>query len=309
MDQIGKNLPQVAEVMPVKLLMTACGSTTDVMALHGVDKEIFTSFYKYDIDPSLLADFRSDKNSAIAEKKVVERFGWKVGDQVSLKELNDISFRLAGVFKCESASQDNIIIADRRFVQEAVDEQGIVNHVLVKLKPGADPDEVCKAIDALPFTVDTLTQPEQLFLLAAIQQLDDLMKVSQVVISVILLVILVAIGNAISMAARERYSEMGVLRTLGFSKSAIMLLIIGEAMVYTFVGSIIGALIVQLLIFTGVADTLPTWGTAVSIAMTPSIFTWSVTIGMVVLAGIIGSIIPAWKAAHINICSAISQSE
>ena len=295
--------------MPVKLLMTACGSTTDVMALHGVDKEMFTSFYKYEIDPELLADFRADKSSAIAERKIVERFGWKVGDQVTLPELNNIGFRLAGVFECDSASQDNIIIADRRFVQEAVDEQGIANHVLVKLKEGADPSEMCKAIDALPFTVDTLTQPEHLFLLAEIEQLDDLMRVSRVVISVILVVILVAIGNAISMAARERYSEMGVLRTLGFSKGSIMLLIIGEAVMYSLAGSIAGAMIVQSLIFTGVVDTLPTWGSVLSIAMTANIFTWSVTVGMVVVAGILGSIIPAWKAAHINICTAIRQSE
>lgn len=295
--------------MPVKLLMTACGSTTDVMSMHGVDKEKFTSFYEYDIEPQVLADFRSDKFAAIAEKKIADKFGWKVGGQITLKELNNVSFRLVGTFSCNSASQDNIIIGDRRFLQEAVNEQGISNHVLVKLKPGSDPNEVSKAIDALPLTVDTLTQPEQLFLLAAIEQLDDLMRVSRVVIFVILLVILVAIGNAISMAARERYSEMGVLRTLGFSKTAIMLLIIGEAVIYTLIGGMIGAIIVQLLIISGVADTIPTWGTSLSIAMTANFYTWSVTLAMVVTAGIAGSILPAWRASRINICEAIRKSE
>lgn len=295
--------------MPVKLLMTACGSTTDVMAMHGVDKEKFTAFYDYDISPKVLADFRADKFAAIAERKIAERFGWKVGNQISLKELNNVSFKLVGTFECNSASQDNIIIGDRRFLQEAVDQQGISNHVLVKLKPGSDPNAVSKAIDALPLTVDTLTQPEQVFLLAAIEQLDDLMRVSRVVISIIMLVMLVAIGNAISMAARERYAEMGVLRTLGFSKTAIMLLIIGEGVLYTLTGGVIGAVIVQILIITGVADTIPTWGTSLSIAMTANFYTWSLTVGMVVVAGIAGSIVPAWQAARINICTAIRKSE
>ncbi len=310
MNQIGKLLPQVAEVMPVKLLMTACGSTTDVMAIHGVDKEIFTSFYKYNIAPDVLAKLRASKTSAIAEIKVANRFGWKTGDFITLEELNGISFTLAGTFKCENASQDNIIIAGRRFIQEAVDEQGIANHVLVRLNPGADPNTVCKEIDALSsLTVDTLTQPEHLFLLAAIEQLDDLMRVSRIIISIILMVMLVAIGNAISMGARERYPEMGVLRTLGFSKMAIMLLIIGEAVIYTLTGGIIGALIVQGFIVSGITDTLPTWGTAVSISMTADFYTWAVTLGIVSLAGFFGSIIPAWQASRINICNAIRKSE
>ena len=41
--------------MPVKLLMTSCQSTTDIVAVHGIDKGIFTNFRNYDLDPEDLA--------------------------------------------------------------------------------------------------------------------------------------------------------------------------------------------------------------------------------------------------------------
>jgi len=309
MKQIGEHLPQVAEVMPVKLLMTACGSTTDVMAMHGVDKDLFTSFYKYDIPAQALADFREDKSGALAERKIAERYGWKIGQQISLEELNNVSFQLRGIFETESASQDNLILADRRFLQETVEELGIANHVLVKLKPGADPAAVSEAIDAMPFTVETITQPEHVFLADAFDQLMDLVSVSKVVISVIIVVMLVAIGNAISMATRERFPEFGILRTLGFGKSAILLMVVTEGMVQTFIGGVIGCGLVQLLISFGGADTIPTWGTALSISMSPGVNTWVMGVALVTLAGACGSILPAWTASRVDICAVIKQEE
>jgi hypothetical protein len=70
MNQIGKNLPQVAEVMPVKLLMTACGSTTDVMALHGVDRELFNYLDKEHIDSILYEMIK--ENDLILEKNSIK---------------------------------------------------------------------------------------------------------------------------------------------------------------------------------------------------------------------------------------------
>ena len=293
--------------MPVKLLMTSCHSATDIIAMHGVDKNLFQVFRDYDVDPRAVEAFRADKSGALIGDKIARRYGWKPGQQVILQELDGISFGVSGIFTASGSADEFLILAGRRFLQEAVDEQGVSNKVFIRLQPGADPAATSQAIDALPMTILTSTQPEEAFLSASMDQLRDLVSASKVVIVVIGAVILVAMGNAVSMATRERTRELAVLRTLGFQRGHIFAMVVGEGAFQSLAGGVLGCLVVECMIWANLVKSVSTCGFTVRLGAGP--YVWAVALAATGLAAFVGSLAPAWNASRLRIVSAFRRDD
>ncbi len=302
-----RNLPQVAEVMPIKLKMTNCQSATDIIAMHGVDKDMFLMFRDYVIVQGSMADFKEDASGALVGDKIAARYGWKVGSNVVLAELDGISFNVSGIFTTNGSADDFIILTGRRFLQEADDEQGISNRVMVKLVDGADPAAVSRAIDDLPLTIDTTTQPEEVFLSASMDQLADIVKVSKLVILVIGFVILIAVGNAISMATRERTREFGVLRTIGYQKNSIYTIVLLEGLLQAVFGALIGCGVVQFLFSANLVHSVSSCGFTVNLSAGPMV--WVIGVGAVAVAAALGCTLPAFNASRLDVVAAIRSEE
>jgi putative ABC transport system permease protein len=300
-------LPQVAEVMPVKLKMTPCMAMTDTIAIHGVDKERVLDFRSYNVDPAALALFRQDTAGALVGEKIAARYGWKPGTHITLDQLDGLRLNIHGLFSANGSSEDYIILTGRKYLQEAEDMQGISNHVLVKLKPGADPDDTARAITELPLTTQTTAQPERAMLAATLDQLSDLVSASRIVIVVVLAVILIAMGNAISMATRDRTREFGILRTLGYSKAAIVGLVLGEALLQALVGGLVGCAIVQFLVSGNYLNAVSTCGMCIN--LTVGVLPWVAGVGAIVLAGALGALTPALNAARLDVVDAIRRED
>jgi putative ABC transport system permease protein len=293
--------------MPVKLLMTSCQSASDIIAMHGVDKKTFERFREYDVSPQALKAFRGNKSGALVGNMIARRNGWKVGENVVLKELDGISFNISGIFTTDGSADDFLILAGRRFLQEAAKEQGISNRVLIRLKPGSDADAVARQIDALPMAVKTTTQREETFMSASIDQLRDMVTISRIVIVVIIAVILIAMGNAISMTTLERTREFGILRTLGFRRGAILGMVISEGTIQSLVGAVIGCAIVQGIISANLIKTVSTCGVTITLTAGPGV--WMIGTGIICLGGLLGSLTPAWRASRLEIVTAIAHEE
>lgn len=293
--------------MPVKLLMTSCQSASDIIAIHGVDKEKFTIFREYRVDASAVEAFRADKSGVLVGNRIADRYRWKVGQHVVLKELGDISFTIRGIFTTGGSADDFVILAGRRFLQEAVDEQGISNRVMIKLHSGEDAAAVSEEIDNLPLTVKTSTLPEEVFLSASLDQLTDLVAVSKLVIVGIIAVILIAMGNAVSMATRQRRAELAILRTLGFQRRSILAMVVCEGALQAVAGGVLGCLAIQVLISANVLKSISTCGLTVNLRAGP--YVWGVAMAAIGLAATLGSVVPAWNASRLGIVAAIRRED
>jgi putative ABC transport system permease protein len=293
--------------MPVKLMMTSCQSATDIVAMHGVDKEKFTTFRPYEVDPGQLAAFRADKSGALVGERIAARYNWKPGQHVTLTELNGISFKIHGIYSTAGSAVDHVILVGRRFLQEADNQQGVSNQVLIRLKPGADPGDVCRAIDDLPLTIETSTRPEKAFMAAQLDQLADLVTASKAVIAVIVFVVLISLGNAVSMSTRERSAEFGILRSLGFQKGSILSMVLAEGVLQALIGGLIGCLLVHGLIAAQVFKSVSTCGWTITLTVGPA--AWAAGMLITTAAGGLGSLVPAWNASRLEIVSAIRRED
>ncbi len=67
---------------------------------------------------------------------------------------------------------------------------------------------------------------------------------------------MLVLGNTMIMSARERTREYAVLKTLGFSAKHLIGLILGESILITFLGAIIG-LVITVPLIAGFAEVIP----------------------------------------------------
>jgi putative ABC transport system permease protein len=122
-------------------------------------------------------------------------------------------------------------------------------------------------------------------------------------LAVVFSILLVA-ANTMVMAIRERTSEIGVLKTLGFEDGTIFRIVLTEAAVITLGGGLIGALGAKYLLETSefnFGGFLP-----------PMTVYWSTVltgIGIALLLGAVSGFIPAWQASRLKIVDALRRVE
>src|SRR6478672_8373195 len=112
----------------------------------------------------------------------------------------------------------------------------------------ADPDravQVANAIDTKfansPY--ETKTDTEQAFSAQFASMLGNLnVLLGSVALAVVLTTLFVA-GNTMAMSVRERTTEIAVMRTLGFPSRWIFALVVGEGLMISLVGGVLGALL------------------------------------------------------------------
>lgn len=292
--------------MPVRLKMTSCSSTTDVVVIHGVDKQMLPRFRRLDVDPGQWQAFAADRSGALVGERQLKRSRWQVGEQVELPALG-VSFTVRGTFATASPGEDFVIYVGRDYLQQADDALGESNHALVRPAPGADLDALGRAIDALPLTVKTQTRPEHAAHAAAVGQLADLVAVGRVVVATLLAVMLVGIGNAMAIGTRERSREFAIMRTLGFRPRHLLGLVLGEGLVIALAGALLGCLAVEATLAAGWMQGVSTCGFQVTLA--PGPHEWLLGSLAVAAAGLVATCLPAWGAMRVQPVRALGMAD
>ncbi len=115
--------------------------------------------------------------------------------------------------------------------------------------------------------------------------------------SAVVFATLLVSANTMAMSIRERTREVAVLKTLGFTRHAILGLFVGEAVALSLVGGIFGAIGGYGLVYA--FSHSPAAGGFFPIIVSPGIMIVSMIVAGVV--GFLSSIIPSYHASQINI--------
>lgn len=112
-------------------------------------------------------------------------------------------------------------------------------------------------------------------------------------------------SNAIGISVRERRQELAVMKVLGFRPLQIMLLVLGEAMLLSLLAGLVGAWGSWYVIneyFGGLAMPIAFFG---KFFISNNAFWWGPVIGLI--AGLIGSLWPAWSACTVKVTEVFSK--
>lgn len=214
-------------------------------------KSYFQLYPEYILSEEHRRAFLRDKKGAVAGQNLIERFGWKIGDNITLKGTiypGNWEFVLKGIYK----GRDKTIDESQFFFH-----WDYLNEIIRKTAPGMadqigfyligvkDPDlavSVSQKIDAIfkNSLAETLTETERSFQLSFIHMTEAILIVIQAVSLIVIIIILAVAANTMAMSVRERLPEFAVFKTIGFGGGHIILIILGESLVIATIGCIIG---------------------------------------------------------------------
>jgi putative ABC transport system permease protein len=219
------------------------------MIVIGADPLLTGTDPDYPVPPAELAAFRADPRSVLIPVKMMQRFGWKLGERITFSGTVlpfDLDLTIRGTF---TGPAQNAPICHYSYFNELT-RQTMPSRVdktmafLLRTRPGVSPAEVGRDIDALFANADvpTRTESEKDFVLGFSAMLGNVaMLISFIAAAVVFAIVLVA-TNTMSMAVRERTHEIAVLKTLGFRPAQIVGMIVGESLAISGGGGLLGVL-------------------------------------------------------------------
>lgn len=228
-------------------------SQKDFFPNFAIDPATFLEvFPEYTLPPEQLAAFEADPCGALVGRRLSQRFGWKVGDRVTLKGTiypGEWTFTVRGIYDGKRPEADTTGLSfGYRCLNESprlpANMKDMVGIYAVRVDDPSRSAEVASEIDALfaNSAYATKTESERAFQLGFVAMSSAIITAVQVVSSVILLIILLVIGNTIAMGVRERTRDIATLRAMGFRARKVVLLVLVESSSLGIASAVLGGL-------------------------------------------------------------------
>ncbi|MCL2116354.1 MAG: ABC transporter permease [Methanobrevibacter sp.] len=233
---------------------------------------------------------KDDSKELLAGKLAMENFNKSVGDTITVM---DQEFTIVGLYESGDPARDSEFIASNKDVQKLVDDEGKISIIYVFVDSGVDVENLVKKIDEkYEENITTVTSIADVEMVA--EALDMVNAASWGISLLAILIGGIGIINTMIMAVYERTREIGVLRAVGWKRTRILRMILGESLVLTIAagtaGSIIGILGIELLAY------LNMFGTMIPVY---SIETFTQAFAVAIIVGLIGGFYPAWRASKL----------
>ncbi|MGO9569056.1 MAG: ABC transporter permease [Desulfomonilaceae bacterium] len=219
----------------------------------GISGSDYLGLYpEFVVSDSAKEAFDRERNSAIAGQRLVERFGWKIGDVIPLQGTifpGNIELVLRGIYKGARTNVDETVFFFRwDYLNEILkktlpDRADKVGWYVVRVKDADRAAEIAQEVDTLfaSSLAETITETEKAFQLGFVAMTNAIVGAVKIISIVVIGIILIVLANTMAMTARERSSEYAVLKTLGFPPRFLFLLISGESVAIAVLGGIAGA--------------------------------------------------------------------
>ena len=283
-----KNTEGVADYVEMLYYVTQYEKNPFFIAI-GVTPEKGSMFYTNLIEGQELDP--SDTNKVLIGKVASQNFKKNINDKIKLGEKE---YSIVGIYESGVPFYDGGAVIHLTEAQTAQELENTVNMIGVKIKEGHNVEEVADRIESEQAEVTAIVDSSDY------DAVDQGMKVTRAMTWVIsiLAIIIGGIGvmNTMIMSVFERTREIGILRSLGWTRFRILSLIIIESLVIGLFSIIIGGLL-GLLIVKGIAA-LP----AVKGFIEPTFTYMTLVKAIIVSVGValVGGIYPAIRAAYFS---------
>jgi putative ABC transport system permease protein len=269
--------------------------------------QLFTVYQDIILPEDQKRAFIQDRAGCIVGKTLANRHGFKIGDKVQIKGdiyPFDLDLTVRGIY--ESITDDETMWFQMKYLEEALrgtNRPYTGGFTLLAQSEDLIP-RISQTIDSAyaNSTAPTRTESEYAFGLSFLSFLGNVKVILMSICGAVTFTILLIAANTMAMSVRERVREVGVLKTIGFDSSTIVVLILGESAFMSLVGGAVGlvlasglcALLRQAPAFVQQTKTL---------TIQPPIL--ALLLGISVAIGIVSAIIPAWNASRSNIIDAL----
>jgi putative ABC transport system permease protein len=285
---------------------------TDGIDSAAVDVRRLETLLNVTVAEDVLAAMERTRTGAIIGPALVERYGWKVGDRVTLKSRiwtrkdgsADWAFDIVGSYSLPEGAfpaDENFWINYDYFDEARAFGNGTVAFYTIKADDLEQAPAIAATIDQLfANSADaTLTQTETAFIHAQIDRVGNIDFIVGSIIAAVLFALLFVTGNTMMQSVRERIPEIAVLRTYGFSSVAVLALVTAESLLLCGVSAAVG--------LGTAAVVFPSAYEAMGIAplpMEPSVLASGA--GFAVVLALVSCLPPLWRAQRMSVVAALA---
>jgi putative ABC transport system permease protein len=284
------------------------------IAAFAVDTDTFFQTYpEFVLPPQQRADFLSDRASAIVGATLAAQYGWKVGDTIPLRSNiftkkdggNVWNLKIAGIFTSTTADNPALYLHYEYFNEALSFARDDIGWVVMRISDPQRAPEIARQIDALfaNSSTETKTSTEKAFAQAFANQLGNIGAIVTAVASAVFFTMLLVTANTMAQSVRERTNELAVMKTLGFSNASVTALVLGESVLITVLGAVIG-LALATVAASGLAKAVQQFFPSVSVP--PETYTIGAVIAVVL--GVLSALLPCFQAFQLKIVDALRKN-
>jgi putative ABC transport system permease protein len=259
------------------------------------------------LPPEQLEAWKEDKTGCVVGSTIARNKGWKVGDKIPLKGdiyPVDLELTVRGIYTGSNSTDKEQLWFHFEYMDEALKAKqqrtaGNAGIVMLRAKTGDIMPELMAQIDkqfaSSDAPVRAMTEKE--FQQSFLAMMGSVQFFINVISGIVMFSLLIVAGNTMAMALRERTREIAVLKAIGFTRGAILSMVLFEAMLIGLLGGVAGAMGAKLLFAT--VD-FSKWLTGFGFLYVP----WRTALWGLLMASMIGllsGIIPAWRAAQLSV--------
>jgi len=263
------------------------------------------------LQPDQKAAFIRDRKGCIVGRKLADRYGWKIGDMITLRGTifpGQWEFVLRGIYRgAEKSTEERVLLFHWNYLNETLKRTvprraDQVGFYMIGI---TNPDltaEIALTVDGMfkNSLAETLTETERAFHLGFIAMTEAIVIAIQIVSYVVIVIIMIVAANTMAMTARERITEYATLKTLGFGAGHIAGIVFGESVFIAMTGGALGALLTfpgAQWIETELSQYFPSFSVAPS--------TVYIELLAACMIGTVAGIFPTWRGATIRIAEGL----
>jgi putative ABC transport system permease protein len=279
------------------------------------------SFAQFAVDPKVmrqvfveahltdreLRDFESIKDSCVLGKITADKYRLKVGDQLSVESPDfrcTLAFRVVGIYA--GTPDDRNLFFRQDYLDAATGYPGTVGMWFVKVMKAADMPGVIARVERsfANTSAEVKAQGERAFQLSFLSRWGNIKALVSWISSAVVFTLALVSASTMSMAIRERFRELAVLKALGFRWRELLLCILAESCGLSLAGAALGIGAACLLFNVANISEL-SHGIFVRLQMTPQIIGLALLVAGVL--GVVAGIAPGVAVARTTVVAGLKR--
>lgn len=258
-NKVSLGMPLPARQRPVIEKLPGIAAVTPFTYFGGRYKdEEFTPFAQFAVDPvaftnvfvdakvpaDQLSAWIADRGSCVVGRDTVERYGLKLGDKVKLVGTFypiDLDLKLVGIYA--GTLDDRSVFFHHKHLDEMLGGSQTVGCWWVRAASAEEAPGVISALNAAfaNTSAEVRAETESAFQMGFVSMWGNVKLLIGSISSVVVFTLLLVTVSTMSMAIRERFRELAVLKAIGYRRRELFAFILAESFGLAMFGALVGA--------------------------------------------------------------------
>ncbi len=246
--------------------------------------------------------FEAERTGCVIGKMTAEKYKLKVGDKLTLESTVyplTLEFKVVGIYA--GTADDRNMLFRQDYLNDSGGAPGWVGMWWLRVRSAEDMPRVIDAVNKkfANTSSEVRAETERAFQLGFISMWGNIKLLVTLISSAVVFTLLLVTASTMSMAIRERFRELAILKAIGYRRRELFAFILAESFGLSAAGALLGiggawVLFMKL----GMMQKM-TGGMFASFELTPKIMAIAATVAAGL--GIISSIMPSVSVARMSV--------